>query len=133
MPETFTHLGVYSDLVDTIRRESTTYPLAPPGEATRHKIREVLGFTSLDMSPKDVWIDARWQADGVAGEEVSWSAGYGPRTRAWVLKPLGTERPLPGIVALHGHDGYEILRKRENRGRARADSNRGEDPPGRPV
>jgi dienelactone hydrolase len=111
VPETFTHLGVYSDLVDAIRKESTTYPLAPPGEATRRMIREVLGFSSLDTSPKDVSIDARWQGDGVAGEEVSWSTGYGPRTRALVLKPAGAERLLPGIVALHGHDGMKFFGK----------------------
>ncbi len=111
MPETFTHLGVYSDLVDTVTKESSGYPLAPLGEATRRMIREILGFTNLDLSPKDVRTEASWQGNGVTGEEVSWSAGYGPKTRAWVLKPMGIDSALPGIVALHGHDGMKFFGK----------------------
>src|SRR5262249_3522166 len=60
-----------------------------------------------DGEPLDVRADARWSRDGVDGEEVSWSVGYGPRTRARFLRPAGVAQPLPGVLALHGHDGYK--------------------------
>jgi dienelactone hydrolase len=53
----------------------------------------------------------RWQAEGVVGEEVGWSVGYGPRTAAWVLRPAGRTRPLPGILALHDHGNFKLLGK----------------------
>lgn len=111
MPEYCTHLGVYSDWVEAAKRQEELYPVAPPGEETRQQIRAVLGFTSLDSAPQDVRSGATWERDGLTGEEVSWSVGYGPRTHAWVLKPVGVDRALPGIVALHGHDGVKFFGK----------------------
>ena len=32
--------------------------------------------------------------------------GYGPRTEAWLLKPVGAKGRLPGVVALHDHGGF---------------------------
>ncbi|MBA3709231.1 MAG: hypothetical protein H0W83_10485, partial [Planctomycetes bacterium] len=49
-----------------------------------------------------------WERDGVAGEELSWSVGYGPRTQAWLLKPIGATGRLPGIAALHDHGGWKF-------------------------
>jgi dienelactone hydrolase len=37
---------------------------------------------------------------------VSWSVGYGPRTFAYLLRPVGPNKPLPGVVALHDHGGF---------------------------
>ncbi|HEY8456134.1 MAG TPA: acyl-CoA thioester hydrolase/BAAT C-terminal domain-containing protein [Actinopolymorphaceae bacterium] len=112
------HLGVYSDLVDAARRhlaagppgvQATSEPgtAAEPGPALRQAIRDVLGFTALPAVPTDVRTERTWSGDGVDGEEVSWSVGYGPRTYAWVLKPSGVEGPLPAVVALHSHDGVK--------------------------
>jgi len=47
----------------------------------------------------------------VVGEEVSWSVGYGPRTTAWILRPDESRGPLPGVLALHSHDGYKYFGK----------------------
>jgi len=58
-----------------------------------------------------VRVEAVSKRDGLAGEEVSWSVGYGLKTRAWVLKPVSPGRPLPGIIALHGHDGVKFFGK----------------------
>ena len=52
--------------------------------------------------PLGVQVGRTWVADGLRGEEVSWSVGYGPRTAAWVLRP-DTDEVLPGVVALHCH------------------------------
>jgi dienelactone hydrolase len=61
--------------------------------------------------PADVRIDRTWEKDGILGECVSWSVGYGPRTEAWVLKPADAKHPLPGIVALHDHGGFKVVGK----------------------
>jgi dienelactone hydrolase len=42
---------------------------------------------------------------------LSYSLGYGPRTRAWLLKPAEATGPLPGVLALHGHDGFKYYGK----------------------
>src|SRR4051794_33821894 len=69
-------------------------------------VRALIGF-DRDDEPAGARVEARWSRDGIDGEEVSWSVGYGPRTRAYLLRPAGATGPLPGVLALHGHDGYK--------------------------
>ena len=111
MSEHYQHLGVFSDWVDAARRMQTLYPVAAPGPQTQNLIREVLGFCHGDENPIDVKTESRWEKDGVFGEEVSWSVGYGPRTHAYVLKPVNAKEPLPGIVALHDHSDFKFYGK----------------------
>ncbi len=111
MNNTYQHLGIFSDWVDEARRQAPLYPLAAPGRETRARLREVLGFCHGPETPLNVRIEARWEKDGLAGEEISWSVGYGPRTHAWLLKPAGATGPLPGIVALHDHGGFKFYGK----------------------
>jgi dienelactone hydrolase len=111
MPDTYRHLGEYSDLVSAARRKQPLYPLAPPGPKTQALIRDVLGFHQADENPLEVKVEARWEKDGVAGQEVSWSVRYGPRTHAFVLKPADAEEPLPGMVALHDHSDFKYYGK----------------------
>jgi dienelactone hydrolase len=85
--------------------------MAPPGPDTRSKAREILRFTVGDEQPVDLRSECAWEADGVDGEEISWSVGFGPRTHAWILKPTGARKPLPGIVALHDHGHYKFFGK----------------------
>jgi dienelactone hydrolase len=59
----------------------------------------------------EVRMESQWGKDGVIGEEVSWSVGYGPRTHAYVLKPANAMGPLPGIVALHDHSDFKFYGK----------------------
>lgn len=49
-----------------------------------------------------------WTRDGVDGLALRWSTGFGPDTRAWLLRPAGERAPLPGIVALHCHGGMKF-------------------------
>lgn len=111
MAAAYRHLGPFSDWVAAAHAHRPLYPPAPPGEETRRRVREVLGFSVGDEAPLDVRSEQTWERDGVAGEVVSWSVGYGPRTAAWVLKPAGTSGPLPGIVALHDHGGFKFFGK----------------------
>ncbi len=107
----YQHLGIYSDWVEAARRQVTLYPVAAPGRETRSRLREVLGFTTGPETPLNVRIEASWEKDGLAGEEISWWVGYGPRTHAWLLKPIGATGPLPGILALHDHGGFKYFGK----------------------
>jgi len=92
-------------------RQRELNPVAYPGPETQRRVREVLGFCCGPEPALDVQVTARWEADGVAGEAVSWSTGYGPRTEAWFLKPAGATGPLPGVVALHDHGGFKYYGK----------------------
>lgn len=104
-------LGIFSGWVDEARKQNPLFPAAEPGPETQRKIREVLGFCSGPEMPLDTQTDILWERDGLVGEAVSWSVGYGPRTQAWLLKPVGANKPLPGIVALHDHGGFKVLGK----------------------
>ena len=100
MPVSYQHLGIFSDLVDEARRQQPLYPLAAPGPETQRRVREVLGFCNGPESPLNVRVERTWEQDGIAGEEVSWSVGYGPRTHAYVLKPADAQEALPGWASL---------------------------------
>lgn len=107
----YEHLREYSDWVDVVRRRRRLFPVAEPGARTQAQVRESLGLDPGPKAPAEIRTGRRWEADGVEGEEVSWSVGYGPRTHAWVLRPAGVTGPLPGIVALHDHSGFKFYGK----------------------
>lgn len=107
----YAHLGPYSDLVNAARRGQRLWPMAKPSAATRRRLEEVLAFEPGPVRPRSVRIERRWKRDGLAGEVVSWSVGYGPRLQAWVLKPADATGPLPGIVALHDHGAFKYYGK----------------------
>lgn len=100
----YTHLGPYSDWPATSPAMAAR-ATPPPREETRRHVRDLLAVT--DDAPVDVRVERRWQHDGVDGEELTWSVGFGPRTQARLLKPADVDRSLPGIVALHSHDGFK--------------------------
>ncbi|MDA8291520.1 MAG: acetylesterase [Actinomycetota bacterium] len=79
----------------------------PAGGVPRHRPTSV---PPADR-PVEPRVERAWTRDGVDGEEVSWSVGFGPRTRAWLLRPAGAEGPLPGALALHGHDDVKFVGK----------------------
>ncbi|GAA4986128.1 dienelactone hydrolase family protein [Actinopolymorpha pittospori] len=110
------HLGAYQDMVELAEREARLRPQVQPGQRLRAAIADVLGFSAdvrgeAPALPGDIGVETSWERDGVAGEELSWSVGYGPRTHAYVLKPAGATGPLPGVVALHSHDGVKTYGK----------------------
>ena len=111
MTNIFEHLGEYSDLLAAAQRSQPLFPLAEPGAATQQRVHEVLKFAPGDEQPQEVKVERRWEKDGVEGEELSWSVGYGPRTYAWLLRPAGVTGTLPGVLALHDHGGFKFYGK----------------------
>ncbi len=108
---TYQHLGIFSDWVEAAKRQALLYPLAEPGPETRSKLCEVLGFCQGDETPRNAEVERSWESEGLLGEEVSWSVGYGPRTHAYLLRPANAAGPLPGIIALHDHGGFKYYGK----------------------
>lgn len=100
------HLGGYADWADEAARRGGLWPTAGEPQALRAAVVDLLTFGRPtgrdDLDRLDARVERTWFADGLRGQEVSWSVGYGPRTRAWVLRP-DTDEALPGVVALHCH------------------------------
>ena len=108
---TYLHLGPFGGLVAAARQKRPLFGTAPPGLQTRQKARDVLNFSIGREAPEDPITGRRWSTDGVDGEAVSWSVGFGPRTEAIFLKPAGVAGPLPGVLALHDHGYYKYFGK----------------------
>jgi dienelactone hydrolase len=109
MPEkTYADLGPYSDIVDAARKLGRLFP---SGRATDDAARKTLAFTLGDETPHDVRRGRRWESDGVAGEELSWSVGFGPRTEAFLLKPAGATGRLPAALAFYDHGHFKFFGK----------------------
>jgi dienelactone hydrolase len=111
MTALYRHLGIFSDWVAAARREQSLYRVAIPGRQTQDLLRECLGFCHTDETPIDVRIEIEWEKDGLTGQEISWSVGFGPRTHSYVLKPANANGPLPGIIALHDHSDFKYYGK----------------------
>jgi dienelactone hydrolase len=47
--------------------------------------------------------------DGVLVRRQRWSVGYGPDTSAWLLRPAGVQRNLPGVLGMHCHGGARSI------------------------
>ncbi|NRQ36675.1 hypothetical protein HII36_33295 [Nonomuraea sp. NN258] len=81
-----------------------------PGPDLRERARDCIGVLALTAA--DVRTERTWTRDGVAGEEVSWDVGFGPRTHAYVLRPADAgDAVLPGVLALHCHAGMKYAGK----------------------
>jgi dienelactone hydrolase len=110
MGEKLQHLGPFSDWLSFAERERPLYAVPGPGSLTVMEVRQILG-TVADGVPVDARVEQSWQRDGIAGEEVSWSVGYGPRTHAWLLHPASGPGPWPGVLALHDHGVFKFFGK----------------------
>lgn len=97
----YSELGEYSDFPVAALNQDATAAAKELGGA-RGKILETLAFGGNEAVP-EVTEGKSWVKDGVAGIELSWDVGYGPRTRAWLLRPAGYDGPLPGVLALSCH------------------------------
>lgn len=71
----------------------------------------MLAFTVGDETAQEVRRGNTWIRDGVRGEALSWSVGFGPRTEAWLFTPVGAAGKLPALVALHDHGHFKRFGK----------------------
>ena len=110
MEEKLPHLGPFSDWLQFAERERPLYAVPGSGPLTMMDARQILGIVA-DGVPIDPRVEQNWQRDGIAGEEVSWSVGFGPRTHAWLLRPASGPGPRPGVIALHDHGASKFLGK----------------------
>lgn len=112
-------VGVYREMMDEILAQqgarlsylARDWPEIDQWRAeARGKLVELLAFR-----PKPAPLDARTDRsivhDGLRIEEVSWEVGYGPRCRAWVMKPQNATGKLPAVLALHDHGGFKYWGK----------------------
>lgn len=107
----FAHLGVYSDWIEHATAPALREAALPAREQVRDAVLHMAQTAGDDDGPADLRVERRWSADGLVGEEVSYSVGFGPRTHAWVLKPADADGPLPAVLAMHGHDGFKYYGK----------------------
>lgn len=107
----YRHLGVFSDWVDAARQQQNLYPHPGSGAEMQRLVRDALGFHGGEEVAADIRVEHCWEHGGLAGEELSWSVGFGPRTHAWVLRPADAREPLPGVLALHCHSGFKFYGK----------------------
>ena len=106
----YEHLGAFSDWVEFARQQNVAHPRPSPAKLAPELVRDVLGFAT-DQPPIEPRVDGTWSRDGVIGEAISWSVGYGPRTQAWLLRPARMPGPLPGVLALHDHSNFKFFGK----------------------
>ncbi len=102
-------LGDYSDWVEFARARATSRAPGKP-ELTPGEVRTMLGFPG-HATPIEPRVERTWERDGITGQAISWSVGYGPRTEAWLLRPAAATGSLPGVLALHDHSAFKLLGK----------------------
>jgi dienelactone hydrolase len=86
-------------------RSAATYLGA---DAAGTALARVLGLRQPSDSPI-VFDEGRQRLDGVVIRRLRWSVGYGPDTSAWLLRPAGVRRSLPGVLGMHCHGGVRSV------------------------
>ena len=104
---TLDRLGAFDGLLEVLE---DSWPLfgddsPTPAEISR-RLHTVLGVPRVPAAAEaDVRVEAEWVRDDLAGRELSWDAGFGPRVHGRLLRPLDGPDQLPAAVFLHCHGG----------------------------
>lgn len=108
-------------LLALLRGSGPVFEAGLEGVEVARRLHDVLGVPpATPVTPVE---GDRWRADGVDGVELSWNVGFGPDTRAWLLRPAGEDGEIPGVVGLHCHGGAKFFGKEKI-----ADGPRGPEP-----
>lgn len=97
-----TALGGYDDWPGFIRDAS---PLT--GDELTTSVAGLLGVPEPGEPPVVRIVDS-WQSDDVRGSVLEWTTGFGPPTRAWLVRPEGVT-PRAGLLGLHCHAGVKSI------------------------
>jgi dienelactone hydrolase len=104
-------LGPYADLVLAARNAGRVGWARTSAKITRDDALAALTTPVADSGPIDLRRGRTWNLEGVVGEEVSWSAGYGPRTEALLYRPERAVGPSAAVLALHDHGLFKYYGK----------------------
>ena len=100
-------IGGYGDWPAYVSARPRHLAETPAGQ----ELADALGVPAAPANPgavlDSVVLESEETHDGVTTSRVSWQLGFGPRTRAWFLRPAGATGPLPGVLALHCHAGIK--------------------------
>lgn len=106
----YRHLGEFSGLVELAGERQALFPADPDPAEVRRGLLAVLRMPPTTGDPA-VRLEREWVAGDLAGAELSWDVGFGPRARGWLLRPRDVAGPLPGVLALHCHGGVKHIGK----------------------
>jgi dienelactone hydrolase len=76
------------------------------------RLKERLAIPDIGGIPT-VTVKKQFIYNGLQIEEMSWQLPYGRPTDAILLKPAGSNGPLPGILAFHDHGGNKYFGTRK--------------------
>ncbi|GII98145.1 acetyl xylan esterase AXE1 [Sediminihabitans luteus] len=82
-----------------------------PADPVAARVAALLGVPQpTPVTPRVVrrWDDGGPGDDPLVGTEIEWRTGFGPPTRAWVVRPR-EQGTLPGVLALHCHGGVKSV------------------------
>jgi len=74
----------------------------------RKRVMERMAIPDIGPSPKHRVV-RELVYDGLLIQELEWQLPYGRTTRALLLKPADTKKPLPGVLAFHDHGGNKYF------------------------
>jgi dienelactone hydrolase len=94
----------FDDWPDAVR---TAAPYRGP-DAAGTALGRLLGLRRSRERPPVIDEGSR-TVDGVTVRRLRWSVGYGPDTTAWLLRPAGSRRRLPGVLGMHCHGGVRSV------------------------
>ncbi|NIZ92097.1 acetylesterase [Kineosporiaceae bacterium B12] len=76
-----------------------------PAHRGEPDLAAVLGLPRRPAEPPAVREEGSRRVGNVDVIALSWDVGFGPRTRASLLRPAGRSGTLPGVLGLHCHGG----------------------------
>lgn len=104
-------LGPYADLVLAARKAGRVGWARPSAKITRDEALAALATPIASSDPIDLRRGRTWKLEDIVAQEVSWSAGYGPRTEAFLYRPERAGGRSPAVLALHDHGLFKYYGK----------------------
>ena len=104
-------LGPYADLVQAARKAGRVGWARGSANVTRDEALAALATPIAGSGPIDLQRGRTWKHEDIVAQELSWSAGYGPRTEAFLYRPQRASGRTPAVLALHDHGLFKYYGK----------------------